>query len=287
MADLRCFYIIRKNVLEFLGYCCHHGLTMKITFLGTGTSQGVPMIGCDCPVCVSDDPRNERFRTHIHVEMGGMNIQVDAAPEFRLQAIRHSIPKVDLIMLTHGHADHILGFDDMRRYCDMREGEAIPVYSNEEGLERLKLIFPYAICDRPVVKGYPAFSARLAPSVLEFEGGTIRTVVQSHGNFDTLGLVFEERESGRKFAYYTDCDSVKPEARALAAGADLLVVDGLRPMTHPSHMSIKEAIEASLDIGADRSLLIHMTHHVDHAETEATFPESVGLAYDNLVIELD
>ncbi len=215
-----------------------------------------------------------------------MNIQVDAAPEFRIQAIRHGIPKVDVILLTHGHADHILGFDDMRRFCDIRAGEAIPVYSNEEGLERLKSIFPYAIRDRPVVKGYPAFSPRLAPSVLELEGGTVHSVVQSHGNFDTLGLVFEERGTGKKLAYYTDCNAVSPEARELARGADLLVVDGLRPHTHASHMSIDQAVDASLDIGAKQSLLIHMTHHVDHDEVDERLPESIGLAYDNLVIDL-
>lgn len=245
------------------------------------------MIGCRCPVCCSGAAKNQRFRTHVHVEMGGLNIQVDAAQEFRLQAIRLGVPKVDLALLTHGHADHILGFDDLRRYCDQREGEAIPVYTNEEGKERLRAIFPYAMRDRSAVRGYPAFRPELMPKVLELEGaGTVSATTQSHGGFETLGLVFEEAGSGAKFAYYTDCDSVSEEAVALARGADLAVLDGLRSKPHPSHMTIDEAVEAAGRIGAKRSYLIHMTHEFDHEDLDARLPEGISPAWDGLVIEL-
>lgn len=259
---------------------------MKLFFLGTGTSQGVPVIGCSCDTCASTDPRNTRFRTHVHIAMGELNIQVDAAPEFRIQALKHSIPKVDLVVLTHGHSDHILGMDDMRRYCDMRKGQALPVYTNEEGEERLRCIFGYAIGERSNVPGYPAFLPERMPERLKLEGGTISSVKQSHGNFSTLGLVFEEAETGKKIAYYTDCDSVGDEAVNLAKGADVAVLDGLRNKAHRSHMSIEQAIAAAARIGAKRTFLIHMTHEIEHAATEASLPNGVFLAYDNLVVEL-
>lgn len=259
---------------------------MKVTFLGTGTSHGVPMIGCDCAVCVSSDVRNRRFRTHIHVEMGDLNIQVDAAPEFRLQAIAHRIPKIDLVLLTHGHSDHILGMDDMRRYCDMKSGAALPVYSNEGGLERLKEIFYYAICDRPVMRGYPAFQPKLMPTSLNLESGQVHSVAQDHGPIETLGFVFEEAESGRRFAYYTDCNSVSDKAVALAKGADLLVLDGLRHREHPTHMTVEQAVVAAQKIGAKMTYLIHMAHELDHEITDAALPENIKLSYDGLVCSL-
>ncbi|MBC2605484.1 MBL fold metallo-hydrolase [Pelagicoccus albus] len=259
---------------------------MKISFMGTGTSQGVPMIGCDCAVCVSTDPRNRRFRTHAHVEMGGLNIQIDASPEFRLQALELNIPKIDLALLTHGHADHIQGFDDLRQYCDRRGGEAIPVYSSEEGLQRLREIYPYAMRDRAASKSYPAFQGRLMPEVLDLgAAGKIYSTVQSHGRFETLGFVFEEAESGKRIAYYTDCGSVSPHAEELARSADIVVLDGLRPMEHPSHMTIEEATDAALRIEGKRSYLIHMTHHIDHEFVDTQLPEGVMLSYDGLVVE--
>lgn len=260
---------------------------MKIRFMGTGTSQGVPMICCDCPVCTSPDPRNRRFRTHIHVEMGGLNIQVDAAPEFRLQAVAMRIPKVDLVLLTHEHADHIQGFDDLRQYCEWRDGEAIPVYSTEKGLRRLREVYPYAMRERSEFKTYPAFRGVAMPRVLDLgAAGKVYSTLQDHGRFESLGLVFEEGATGRRFAYYTDCNSVSEEAEALAKGAEVVVLDGLRPMSHPTHMTIGQATEAALRIGAKQSYLIHMTHHVDHEKVDTELPEGVNLSYDGLVVEI-
>ena len=260
---------------------------MKLRFLGTGTSQGVPMIGCDCATCLSDNPKNRRFRTHAHLEIGGLNVQIDAAPEFRLQALKHRIPKIDLALLTHGHADHILGFDDMRRYCDMRGGAAIPVYTSEEGMERLRAIYPYAMLERSLVRGYPAFTPSLMPKVLSLgEAGKAYSTVQNHGAFETLGLVFEDSSTGKRIAYYTDCNSVSEEALELARGADVAVLDGLRPKPHPSHMSLDQALEAARRIGAPRTYLIHMTHELEHESTNATLPVGIELAYDDLVVEV-
>ncbi len=259
---------------------------MKLYFLGTGTSQGVPVIGCSCETCVSGDPRDTRFRTHVHVEMGDLNIQIDAAPEFRIQALRHSIPKVDLVVLTHGHSDHILGMDDMRRYCDLRKGEALPVYTNEEGESRMRSIFGYAIGKRPKVPGYPAFLPQRMPASLDVSSGVIRSARQSHGSFDTLGVVLEEASSGKKLAYFTDCDSVSDEAVVLAKGSDIVVLDALRKKPHRSHMSIDEAVAATKRIGAKQTYLIHMAHEIQHSVVDAQLPVGVNLAYDNLVLEV-
>ena len=257
---------------------------MEVIFLGTGTSQGVPMIACDCPVCTSTDPRNQRTRASVHVVMDGLHVQVDAAPEFRLQCVRERIAQLDVFILTHGHADHIAGMDDLRRFCDLHGGTALTVYTTDEGMARVLAMFPYAMAERPIAKGYAAFRLEPMPPVLDLPQGTIRSTLLPHGGVSTLGLVFTERSSGRKFAYYTDCKRVPREAVELARGADALVLDGLRPEPHPSHQSIPEALAAAREIGAKRKWLTHLTHHTEHAAVEATFPADVRFAYDGLRI---
>lgn len=259
---------------------------MILSFMGTGTSQGVPMIGCDCSVCHSPDPRNVRYRTHAHLQLGTLNIQIDAAPEFRLRALEMGVPKIDLALLTHGHADHIQGFDDLRQFCDQRGGEAIPVYSNRDGLTRLREVYPYAMRDTAVYKGYPAFRALEMPKVLELGAqGRVHSTIQEHGSFESLGFVFEEAASGKRLAYFTDCSRVSAEAEDLARGAEVVVLDGLRPMSHPSHMTIGQAVEAAQRIGGGRTYLIHMTHHIDHGKMDTDLPEGIHLSYDTLVVE--
>lgn len=250
--------------------------------MGTGTSQGVPMIAQPEGGCDLEDSRNWRTRTSIHVVMDGHHIQVDAAPEFRLQCLQCGIESLDTFILTHAHADHILGMDDLRRFCDLKGGVALPVYGNSDALTRVKEIFPYAILDKPKVKGYPAFDLQRMPTRLELPGGIVESIQLPHGKLEVLGLVFTEGSSGKKFVYYTDCKEVRPAARALAQGADLIVLDGLRPETHPSHMSIEEATQTAVEMGAPLSYLTHMTFMVDHAKTEATLPDNVYLAYDGL-----
>jgi phosphoribosyl 1,2-cyclic phosphate phosphodiesterase len=173
---------------------------MELIFLGTGTSQGVPMIAQPAGGCDLKNPKNWRMRTSIHVEMGGHHIQVDAAPEFRMQCIQNGIGKIDSFILTHPHADHILGMDDLRRFCDLNGSRALPVYSSASGNQRIREIFPYAIMDKPVVKGYPAFQLAEMPQVLELPGGCIESVYLQHGPMQVLVLVFTENESGKKLA---------------------------------------------------------------------------------------
>lgn len=255
---------------------------MDVLFLGTGTSQGVPMIACGCAVCRSPDPRNRRTRASVHVVMDGLHVQVDAAPEFRLQCLAHDVRRMDFFVLTHGHADHITGMDDLRRFCDLLGGTALPVYATDEGIARVLAIYPYAIAERPVSKGYAAFKLEPMPELLDLPQGTIRSTLLPHGGLNTLGLVFTERSSGRKFVYYTDCKRVPREAVALARGADVVVLDGLRALPHPTHMTIGEAVAVAQEIGAPQTWLTHLTHLDDHATLEATLPAGVRVAYDGL-----
>lgn len=244
------------------------------------------MIAHDSAGCDLSDPRNWRTRSSIHVVMNGFHVQVDATPEFRLQCIRNDIRDIDIFILTHGHADHIMGMDDLRRFCDLRGYSAIPVYSQADGLERVKAIYPYAIRDTPVSKGYAAFKLCEMPSVMETPGGIIRSVLLEHGKIRTLGLVFEEVGTGKKFVYFNDCKWIHPEARDLARGADTVVLDGLRPNVHHSHMTIGEAVETAQDIGAPVTYLTHMTFLVDHATWESRLPDTIHLAYDGLRLQI-
>jgi phosphoribosyl 1,2-cyclic phosphate phosphodiesterase len=259
---------------------------MEVTILGSGTSQGVPMIACDCPVCNSSDPRNQRTRCSIHVVMDGLHLQVDAAQEFREQCLRHGVKRIDLFILTHGHADHVAGMDDLRRFCDLRGGRALTIYSTEEGMDRVAAIYPYAIAERPIAQGYPAFTLARMPPVLELEQGVVRSTRLPHGKLDVLGLVFEERSTGSKFVYYTDCKRVPAEALALARGAQAVVLDGLRPEEHPTHLNIAQAIAVARDIGAPVTYLTHLTHAIDFGPFEPTLPSGVRLAYDGLRLKL-
>jgi phosphoribosyl 1,2-cyclic phosphate phosphodiesterase len=250
---------------------------MEVIFLGTGTSQGVPMIACTCAVCRSSDPRNQRSRTSVHVVMDGLHVQIDGAPEFRLQCIANDITWIDLFILTHGHADHVAGMDDLRRFCDLLGGNALKVYSTDEGLARVLAVYPYTILERPVIKGYAAFKLEQMPTRLELPEGVIESTLLPHGGVNTLGLVFTERSSGKKFVYYTDCKRVPREAVALAHKADVVVLDGLRHEVHPSHMTIEEAVEVSKEIAGKQTWLIHMTHSIDHEIESAKLPSGVKL----------
>jgi phosphoribosyl 1,2-cyclic phosphate phosphodiesterase len=268
----------RRVLLDFL--------IMEIIFLGTGTSQGVPMIACKCAVCASSDPRDQRARASIHVVMDGLHVQVDAAPEFRLQCLRERIDSLNFFILTHGHADHIAGMDDLRRFCDLLGGKAITVYTTDEGMARVLAMFPYAIAERPVAKGYAAFTLTQMPDALELPQGTIQSTLLPHGGVNSLGLVFTERSSGKKFAYYTDCKRVPREAVALARGADVVVLDGLRTEPHPSHMSIAEAVAVAQEIGAPQTYLTHLTHGSTHADLATKLPPGIAPAHDGLRVRL-
>ncbi len=259
---------------------------MEVIFLGTGTSQGVPMIAHDSPDLDLENPKNWRTRPSIHVVMDGFHIQVDAGQEFRVQCLANDIRQVDTFILTHGHADHISGMDDLRRFCTIRGSTALPVYSTAVGLQRVRDVFPYADREIPEQRYYPAFQLMEMPCRLELEGGSIESTLLPHGKMQVLGLVFTENSTGKRAVYYTDCKEVDVNQRKLARGADLVILDALQPKKHRTHMSIGEAVETALDIGAPQTYLTHMAFLVDHDTFDRTLPNGISLAYDGLRVNL-
>lgn len=257
---------------------------LEITFLGTGTSHGVPMIGCQCPVCTSPDPRDQRLRASILVRSAERTIQVDTTPDFRTQCLREGLTHIDEVIYTHSHTDHILGFDDLRRFCDL-DDRPMPVYGSERTLEDLRRVFPYAFGDPPPPRSYVRPKPVTINGPFSLGDIEIHPVSLPHGKMTTTGLVFGRK--GRKLlAYYTDCARVPEEALEAARGVDTLVLDALRHRPHPTHMSVASARAAVEKIAPRRTFFTHLCHELGHAETEANLPEDIRLAYDGLHIEI-
>lgn len=254
--------------------------------MGTGTSLGVPMIAHDAPVLDLRNPKNWRTRSGLHVVLGGTHIQVDASQEFRWQCLQFGVRQLDTFILTHGHADHLLGMDDLRRFCTIKGGAALEVHSTPEGLRRVREVFPYAVRDVPAQPFYAAFRLREMPPLMRLPGGTVQSFLLPHGDVQTLGLVFTEQKTGARAAYFTDCKDVPPEARAAARGADCVILDALQPMPHHAHMSVDEALAVAADLNAEQTWLTHLTFLLDHDTWTPRLPKGVGLAWDGQRIRL-
>lgn len=256
---------------------------MKITFLGTGTSQGVPLVACDCAVCRSPDPRNKRYRSSIYVEAAEHKVVVDTTVDFRWQCLDFDVRRVDAVLITHCHADHVMGLDDIRRFNSLQNGP-IPLYASPESLERLKTIFPYAIRKAPQYPGYPCLHGKAVTAPFRLGETKITPVPLPHGKSQVYGYIFQENGAAQ-CAYLTDCKAVSAECLEQIRGVPVLILDALRDKPHPTHLSIGEALEVVAQAKPGQTFFIHMCHEVDHEQTNRALPPGVELAYDGLQVE--
>jgi phosphoribosyl 1,2-cyclic phosphate phosphodiesterase len=253
----------------------------RVTFLGTGTSSGVPSIGCTCVVCRSTDPRDKRLRPSIHVDVAGRaSILVDTSPDLRQQALTYGMTRLDAILFTHSHADHILGLDEIRRFNYMQHG-AIPCYATPEVWENIRKTFHYIFDGVPRLGGgIPLVEAHdIDGQPFSAAGVRVVPVPLLHGTMPMLGFRFGN------FAYLTDCNAIPDESWALLENVETLVIDALRDKKHPTHFSVDEALTAISRIRPRRAYFTHMAHDLGHAHTNARLPAGVELAYDGLVLD--
>ena len=250
-----------------------------MTLLGTGTSVGVPRIACDCSVCSSSDPHNKRLRCSILIEYADRVVLVDTTPDLRAQALRHDIRKVDAILFTHGHADHLHGLDDIRCYCFERE-DPLPCYGDVRTLDRVSRVFDYAF-DSPYAYALPNLELFPIEGELELFGLEIDPIVVFHGQMPVLAFLM-----GR-FAYVTDCNSIPPESMTRLMNLDVLILDALRHREHPTHFNVDQAVAIAAELRPGQTYLTHIAHDLDHETTNASLPDRVELAYDGLVLEVN
>lgn len=258
---------------------------MRMTLLGTGTSTGVPVIGCDCRVCTSSDPRDRRTRCSCLVEVNGVTIVIDTGPDFRLQALRENLRHVDAVLFTHHHFDHIVGIDDLRPFF-FRNDRPIPCYARDNTVAVLHRMFDYIFQDG-TYPGVPdlslntieepfSVSSRIDPNRMV----EVVPIDAAHGELPLFGYRIGD------FAYLTDTNFIPEESHALLEGLDVLVLDALRDDFHPTHYTFDEAVAVAQRIGARQTYFIHMTHSVLHAETDARLPEGMNLGHDGLSVSI-
>lgn len=256
---------------------------MKVLFTGTGTSSGVPMICCDCPVCTSSDARNKRLRASVYIEAGGQCILVDTPPDFREQCLRYRIKWIDAVLFTHSHADHVFGFDEIRRFNTLQDC-VIPVYASAATMKDLLRIFDYVVDNREEGVYRPKVDFREIKGKFKIGSIEIEEFKVKHGNKQTSGFLF--KGDGRRFAYVPDCLDVDDDVIKKLEGIDVMVLDALRYHSHPTHLTVEDSVEILKRIGARQSYLTHMGHSIDYAELEKTLPENILPAYDGLKVNI-
>lgn len=256
--------------------------TARVTFLGTGTSHGVPMIGCTCATCHSADPRDRRLRPSIYVQIdNGPAVLVDTGTDLRQQALMHELTRVDAILYTHSHADHVMGIDEVRRFNMLQRG-AIPAYADARTVADLRRTFGY-IFDAPDQSGggIPQIDLHTIDGPFDLGPLHVMPVPIFHGRRPILGFRFGS------FAYLTDCNGIPDASFGLLQDLDVLVLDALRHRPHPTHYTVAEALEAVERVKPNRTFFTHICHDLPHAATNATLPRGVELAFDGLALDVD
>jgi len=257
---------------------------LSIIFLGTGTSQGVPFVACDCAVCTSEDPRDKRLRSSILVQADDITLLVDTTPDFREQALRHNLRHLDAVIYTHSHTDHIAGFDDLRRFCELAD-RPMPIYASPHTMADLRRVFYYAF------DGQHAFRSYVRPEPHEIKSpftlGSIEIIPAEvpHGRILVYGFIFA-RHGKKLAAYFSDCHHMPPDVIAQIRDIPVFIIDTLRHTSHPSHLSLSESLAVAQEVNAERTFLTHIGHELGHKVTETTLPPNVRIAYDGLRVEI-
>ena len=255
---------------------------MKIVFLGTGTSVGVPMIGCECATCQSKDPRDKRLRTGLLIENGGARLMVDVSTDFRQQALRARLTKLDALLITHCHADHVFGLDDIRP-LNFRHGP-LDVYASDSTWRELRRVFYYVFEAKHIGGGLPQINPRIINGEFTACGLRVTPVPVIHGKTEVTAFRFDDGQHA--VAFVTDCNIIPEASLAQLANLDLLILDALRLKPHPTHLHLEQSLAYIERLRPRRTLLTHMGHDIRHAETSRHLPPGVELAWDELEIEL-
>jgi phosphoribosyl 1,2-cyclic phosphate phosphodiesterase len=260
-----------------------NGNTLQLTVLGSGTSMGVPTIGCRCAVCTSSDPRDNRMRTSVLLSRGGQNVLIDTTPDFRTQALRAGIAQVEAVLLTHGHADHVMGFDDLRPLSIGRK-QPMPVYANRQTFEIVRRAFSYAFDGKPKLSTVPSVVLEEIDGPFELLGVKFTPIPLEHGEMQVLGFRF-----GRA-AYLTDFNSVPESSLPLLQDLDDLILDALRDAPHPMHQTVQQALTLVEKVKPARAWFTHIAHDLGHAATNERLRKqghaNVQLAYDGLTLQV-
>jgi phosphoribosyl 1,2-cyclic phosphate phosphodiesterase len=254
---------------------------MKVLFLGTGTSSGIPAIQCSCKVCRSDNPKNKRLRSSILITLDEHNILVDTATDLREQALRYDIKRIDAILFTHAHADHVHGIDEVRIYS-FHSGKPIDCFGNHETIETIHRQFPYIFVPEEERTSFlPRIDTHVVNGSFSLFGKEIIPIPIQHGSRTILGYRVGP------FAYLSDCNDIPDGSVELLQDLELLVLDALRDVPHPTHFSLAQAVETARKINPGRTLFTHMAHQLEHEETNRNLPPGMALAFDGQVVEFN